>query len=317
MAPSSPPWWGSRKILCTAPVAVLVSIAALDSADKALLGASFPMLEKTLGLHVDTLGYFSLFGESLWLHICLHEHCISLCPENEAHRTRITLTSTLAANLSYALFLPFWGWLVHRYTVKSAHIVLGSACCIWGVATLAIAKSQSIFSQALFRSINGAALAAILPLSQMMLADLVPQSMRGTAFGLMGFLEKAAATLATSAVVWDDDWRHPYLFVGSVSILMAFASQRYLKMKTTKIKGDGNGEDGNGEEMSLLDIFKRISRIPVFVYLVAQGVFGAIPWDMMSFILLLLEWRDFTKDQIISFQVSRDKMVHVLQYDQP
>ena len=38
------------KILCSLPVAVLVTIAALDAADKALLGASFPMLEKTLGL---------------------------------------------------------------------------------------------------------------------------------------------------------------------------------------------------------------------------------------------------------------------------
>ena len=43
--------WEARQILCTVPVAVLVTIAALDSADKALLGASFPMLEKTLGLH--------------------------------------------------------------------------------------------------------------------------------------------------------------------------------------------------------------------------------------------------------------------------
>lgn len=55
--------------------------------------------------------------------------------------------------------------------------------------------------------------------------------------------------------------------------------------------------------MSLLDVFKRISRIPAFVYLVAQGLFGAIPWDMMSFLLLLLEWKDFTKHQIISFQI--------------
>ena len=44
-------WEARQKNLCTVPVAVLVTIAALDSADKALLGASFPMLEKTLGLH--------------------------------------------------------------------------------------------------------------------------------------------------------------------------------------------------------------------------------------------------------------------------
>ena len=43
--------WESANVLRTVPVAVLVIIAALDSADKALLGASFPMLSATLGLH--------------------------------------------------------------------------------------------------------------------------------------------------------------------------------------------------------------------------------------------------------------------------
>lgn len=259
-----PPRWERIKLLCSLPVAVLVTIAALDSADKALLGASFPMLEKTLGLHVDTLGYFSLF-----------------------------------TNLSYALCLPFWGWLVHRYTVQRAHIVLSASCFLWGVATLGVARSETVVSQGFFRSLNGAALASILPLSQMMLVDLVPASMRGSAFGLMGFVEQAAATLATSAIIWLDDWRIPYISVGSISLIMAFAAERYLQMRT-KVKD----ENADGEELSLLGIFNRISRIPVFFYLVAQGVFGAVPWDMMSFLLLLLDWRGFTKEQMVSFQIA-------------
>lgn len=40
-----------KRIQFTVPILVLTAIAALDSADKALLGASFPMLEKALGLH--------------------------------------------------------------------------------------------------------------------------------------------------------------------------------------------------------------------------------------------------------------------------
>ena len=131
-------------------------------------------------------------------------------------------------------------------------------------------------SQAFFRSINGGSLASILPLSQMMLVDLVPTSMRGSAFGLMGLCEKIAATLATSAVVYFDDWRHPYIIVGSTSILMAGAAKQCLKMNhNTKIK---EGGDEKEEELSLLGVFKRISQIPAFVYLVAQGLFGAIPW---------------------------------------
>ncbi|KAL7548796.1 hypothetical protein ACHAWF_012051 [Thalassiosira exigua] len=248
-------------LLCSLPVAVLVTIAALDSADKALLGASFPMLEKTLGLHVDTLGYFSLF-----------------------------------TNLSYSLCLPFWGWLVHRFTVKNAHNILSASCFLWGIATLSIAQSETVVKQAFFRSLNGAALASILPLSQTMLVDLVPTTMRGSAFGLMGFLEKAAATLATSAVVWYDDWKIPYLFVGSVSITLVFASRRYLQINTKTTAS------ASTEGQSLMGVFKHISRIPVFYYMVAQGVFGAVPWDMMSFLLLLYEWRAFTKEQIVALQ---------------
>ena len=183
--------------------------------------------------------------------------------------------------------------------MQNAHIILSMSCFLWGVATLSIAQSETIVSQAFFRCLNGGALASILPLSQMMLVDLVPISMRGSAFGLMGLLERLGAMIATSAVVWYDDWRIPYSVVGSISMLMAFCAKRYLRM-STKIEDEKPKE----EELSMLGIVKRVSREPSFVYLIAQGVFGAIPWNMMSFIVLLLKWKDFTKKQIISFQVS-------------
>ena len=244
----SPP--SSSAILCKLPILLLVIIAALDSADKALLAASFPMLEKTLGLHVDTLGYFSLF-----------------------------------TNLSYALSLPLWGWIIHRYTVHRSHVILCTSCFLWGVATLSISISDSVISQALFRSLNGAALASIMPLSQMMLTELVIPSYHGRAFGLMGFLEKIASTMSTSAVIWWEDWRTPYRFVGCTSICMAVVSKRHLKMGR-RIHDKKNDEDEEEqliqrpkqrieEEMTLLQIFHRISKIPVFMYLVAQGLFGA------------------------------------------
>lgn len=236
----------STTVLCKLPVLLLVIIAALDSADKALLAASFPMLEKTLGLHIDTLGYFSLF-----------------------------------TNLSYALSLPLWGWIIHRYTVHRSHVILCTSCFLWGVATLFISISDSVISQALFRSLNGAALASIMPLSQMMLTELVLPSHHGRAFGLMGFLEKIAATMSTSAVIWWEDWRTPYRFVGCLSICMAVMSRSYLKMGRRRADAKKNEEDeeqqlrGKEKEMTLMQIFHRISQIPVFTYLVAQGLFGA------------------------------------------
>lgn len=256
-------WWNSAAVM---PLLLLVTIAALDSADKALLAASFPILERILHLDIAALGSFSLWG-----------------------------------NLSYALSLPFWGWLVHRYTIYNAHVILASSCLLWGVATLGIGMSSAIRSQAFFRSVNGAALASILPLSQTMLVELVPKASLGRAFGVMGFVEKAAATLAVASVVWfeDENWRRPYILIGWLSIGMAFAARRHLKIKRTS-KAIHEDE----KTMSLLQIMQRITRIPAFLCLVGQGVFGAIPWDMMSFLLLLFEWRGFTKDQIVAIQFS-------------
>jgi hypothetical protein len=76
---------------------------------------------------------------------------------------------------------------------------------------------------------------------------------------------------------------------------MAFISRKHLKImqnngRSNKKKEDdvnvddeehqqeeGWQEDRRGEEkvMSFLQIFRRISQIPVFIYLVAQGLFGA------------------------------------------
>jgi hypothetical protein len=78
---------------------------------------------------------------------------------------------------------------------------------------------------------------------------------------------------------------------------MAFISRKHLKImqnngRSNKKKEDDvdvdvdddeehrierSQEDRRGEEkvMSFLQIFRRISQIPVFIYLVAQGLFGA------------------------------------------
>ena len=83
-----------------------------------------------------------------------------------------------------------------------------------------------------------------------------------------------ASTLSTAAVVWTDDWRIPYLAVGSLSVFMAFAAKQFLRM-TVRTLEDASAKQ---KDLSLLAIFHRISNVPVFLYLVAQGVFGAIPW---------------------------------------
>jgi predicted MFS family arabinose efflux permease len=84
---------------------------------------------------------------------------------------------------------------------------------------------------------------------------------------------------------------------------MAGFAHRYLRMKAPKEKDDDTEGDATvRQEKSLLQIVRRIALRPAFSFLVAQGVFGAIPWDMMSFVLLLMEWKHFSKEEIVKLQ---------------
>jgi len=261
----------NQTLLCTVPILVIVVVASLDNADKQLLASSFPMLEKSLGLDVQTLGYFSLF-----------------------------------TNLSYALSLPLWGYLLHAYGFFNIHILLSGACFSWGIATVGIAISgSSVVGQAVFRAMVGVALGSILPLSQTMLVELVETKMRGRAFGFMGLCEKLAGTLATASVIYLDNWTHPYYCLGLLSIAMSFVVRSHLDPKRIPtLHATKESTASKDKQVSLRQIVQRIAKIPTFVCLVAQGVFGGTPWDMMSFLLLLLDWRGFTKEQIVSIQFS-------------
>jgi len=259
----------SNAVLCSLPVLLLVAVASLDFADKQLLAASFPVLERTLHLNVETLGYFSLFSD-----------------------------------LSYALSVPFWGYLVHKHGIRKIFLLLSIACASWGGATIGIAVfGSSIVGQAIMRSLNGWMLGSILPLSQTLLVELVPAAMRGRAFGIMTVSEKLAGTLATTSVVyWEDHWEYPYYCLGLLSIFISWLVYRNLDPSKRSYLKHYNESESEKMRLTLRQIVQRIARMPAFRCLVAQGVCGGTPWSMMSFQLLLLDWRGFTKDQIVSIQ---------------
>jgi Major Facilitator Superfamily len=246
------------------------------------------MLSETLGLNVKTLGYFSLF-----------------------------------TNASYALSLPFWGALVHYYGISRVHLLLAVACASWGFATIGIAVvGYSIVGQAIFRAIVGAALGSIMPLSQTLLVELTPVEMRGRAFGLMLLCENLAGTLASAAVVYSDVWETSYYALGTGSIVMGYLSWivlspsqkspvRIMPNDDEKSRAGRNSasmlhstktESEYHPKLTLRQIVHRIVKMPAFLCMVAQGVFGGTPWDMMSFLLLLMNWRGFAKHEMLMIQ---------------
>mmetsp|Transcript_11919 Transcript_11919/g.23759 ORF Transcript_11919/g.23759 Transcript_11919/m.23759 type:complete len:316 (+) Transcript_11919:338-1285(+) len=129
--------------------------------------------------------------------------------------------------------------------------------------------------------------------------------MRGRAFGTMGVCEKVAGTLAAASAVYFDNWQYPYYVLGMFSIVMAGVVWKRLDMReilTADRTGEGKKIFDPPPEMTMREIVQRIVRIPAFVWLVAQGIFGGTPWDMMSFVVLLLDWRGYTRPQIVTLQ---------------
>ena len=254
---------GPRSSLLQFRVLLIVVVAALDNADKQLLASSFPLLEKTLHMNVATLGYFSL-----------------------------------VTNASYALALPFWAWLLHKFTLRHIHTLLAVACATWGIATLGIAASAASFAwQASCRALTGAALASILPLSQTLLVECIPNpSERGQAFGLLSLCETFAGTLASASVVyWDTSWQYPYVVLGVLSLFMSILVHQHLPMEHTSTFGATNA--------SFLQTARRVIQNPSFACLVGQGVAGGVPWGSMSFLLLLWGWKGFTNSQVAALQL--------------
>ena len=129
-----------------------------------------------------------------------------------------------------------------------------------------------------------------------------PNEVRGRAFGILSVSEKLAEVGATASTVYfDQDWKDPYYLLGLTSIYFGWLLYRFLDPKKIRyIKND----EKDWIKLTFREIVLRIARMPAFMCLVAQGVFGGTPWSMMSFQLLLLDWRGFTKDQILTIQLT-------------
>ena len=124
-------------------------------------------------------------------------------------------------------------------------------------------------------------------------------------FAVMGLAEKLAGTFASASIIWFSNWQMPYFSVGLLSLIAAAFAQRFLSVPGHRDEKDKLDEDGNDKKMSLGQIVRRITRIPAFLCLVGQGIFGGIPWDMMSFLLLLFEWRGLSREQIVTIQFTQ------------
>jgi MFS family permease len=94
---SSSFFWGQGRL----QFFILVCLSALDAADNALLGSSFPAFARDFGFNTAQLGVLSL-----------------------------------GQNLSFALSLPIWGYLTQRMGAEHIPSLLAMGCFVWGIVLL-------------------------------------------------------------------------------------------------------------------------------------------------------------------------------------
>lgn len=241
------------------PKTLITLVVIVDAADIALVTASYKAFETDFGYSPRQLG-----------------------------------TLSAVQGLSFSLSLPFWGMFLPRY---GSRYLLCLACFVWMITTLATPHASWFYLALVVRLFNGAALSGVMPISQAILADVVQEQNRGTAFGLLGSLHTLAKILVSYYVIsMDRRWSECYYLVSIITLFLLVLI--YVKLPASY------GKTAIAESQSVghfladsWSTMKRIFTIPSFAILVAQGVAGGTPWQAMSFLNLYWVNRGFTAEQ--------------------
>ena len=172
---------------------------SIDAADAALLPGIFRALEMDFGLSpklMSVIGFSTFFFQSL--------------------------------------FMPVWGILADRAHSRKSMLMYG--CIAWGLLTLMVASSKSFGVLVALRTLNALALAMMSPLSQSVLADVVPTAERGRAFGALGFAGSMGgmvggvlSTGLATATIWGvRGWRVAFVVVAVACLVTAVPVNKFM-----------------------------------------------------------------------------------------
>lgn len=234
----------------------LYAVCAIEGADAQLLPASFRALEVHLGLTPSRLAFLAL-GQAL----------------------------------AQFTFAPIWGNLADSgYSRKR---LLAGGAFSWGVLTLLLSLVSSYPAMLGLRILNGMALGSLGPISQSLIIDYSAATERGTYFGGVQFasnIGNIVCSVSTSTIsMWlifgqVQGWRFAFACVANLSILLAFAI--FLYMPEPPRHQSATAPSIAGELSKVI----RYLRIPTFRVLVAQGMFGSIPWSALSFMIFYFQY---------------------------
>lgn len=173
------------------PQLLITIVSVVEAMDLALVTASFKALEQSFGFSPRQLGLLQS-----------------------------------AQALSFSLMLPVWGALI---PIHGCRRLLTLGCWVWCFSTLLTPLCPALEQQLVLRVSNGAALSAVVPISQAILAEVVDESNRGKAFGLLGSLGVISKIgIVYWVVAAGENWGHCYYAVGLLALWLIWLVNRHL-----------------------------------------------------------------------------------------
>lgn len=175
--------------------------------------------------------------------------------------------------------------------------LLASGSAMWGICTFMLAFTQDLRTLIVLRMMNGAALATLSPVMQILISDLTLPAERGRYFGLCGcsvgigaFMSCILTTMVSNEVYAGayHGWRVAFIVVAGLSLAVSAMVAAFMPSYS---RNTARIEVGTLEALeSMTGLFE----IGSFRVIVLQGCFACLPWSALSFATMLYQYEGIT-----------------------
>ncbi len=198
----------------------------------------------------------------------------------------MTTLRTIAQTVS----APLWGYAADRFSRKKV-LVFGTG--IWGLWTIVVGLMPNFPAMLVVRAISGLGLGALMPATFSLLGDHYPQSQRGRALGVIGFIGMIGTlvgVLALGFVATPELWRWGFVGLGLASVLsgliiLLFVQELPRGSAEPELAGLINEQTSRQYQINWRDVFATL-RVPTIWAAIAQGITGTMPWVVLGFYLI-------------------------------
>jgi MFS family permease len=229
--------------------------------------------------------------------------------EFEARGIPLTFTQvasvTAIRSVLQSVTTPIWGWWSDRHSRRRT---LAFGCWFWGIFTMLTALSSQYIDMLIFRAITGIGLAVIIPTTNSLISDYYPPERRGMAYGVLGFtgvIGTIAGTIFMVLMPVDPSvlilgftgWRFGFIVWSIISLIIGLLVWLIVK---DPLRGGVEPELAKALTWQKAEKYKvkrsdygRILKNHTFVWVLAQGVVGTIPWNGIMFMVAWFEYIGF------------------------